>query len=370
MTQTKPKVSDLAQTTRLSVGMPVLFKSNPYQDKLLCHLVDANIAIDTAEFRSLFKKIVRREPIQILHLNWIHTYLKARNSLNSLYRFLTFILRLLIIRVRGVSIVWTVHNLSSHEGNYPSGLDRWARRILANLSRAIIVHCQVAEEEVKKKFGVSNAEKIFLIPHGNYIDLYENTISRQKSREELGLAETDKVILFMGIIRPYKGIYELIETFKAVGKSQNVKLIIAGKLLEAGDAEGIADAVKNVSNILFKPGYVPDRDVQIYMNACDVVVLPYKNILTSGAAILAMSFGKPCVAPSIGCMEEFIGSKGGFLYEPEQSNGLEIALHQATESSFAELEQMGQLNLAKAKSWDWESVSEQFRCVYEYCIRT
>lgn len=368
MAQTKINKPSLGQAKRISVAMPVLFKSNPYQEKLLGHLDKNDVDIDAAEFRILFKKIIKEKNVQVLHLNWIHSYLKARNSLNSLYRFFTFIVRLMIIRLRGVKIVWTVHNLSSHEENYPSYLDFLARLILAKLSKAIIVHCQVAQEKVGEIFNIVNQEKIFLIHHGNYIDLYKNEISRQDSRDKLCLAEDEKVILFMGIIRPYKGIYELIEAFKEIDNCQKRKLLIAGKIINEGDSEEILGAIGDAENIIFRPGYVLDEDVQIYMNACDVVVLPYKNILTSGAAILAMSFGKACVAPRIGCMEEFIGLDGGFLYRPDDESGLEIALQNAMNAPSGELAKMGQLNLSKARSWDWETVSEKFRWVYEYCI--
>jgi len=46
--------------------------------------------------------------------------------------------------------------------------------------------------------------------------------------------------------------------------------------------------------------FIPDNDIQIYMNAADIIVLPYLDILNSGVAILAMSFGKPVIAPRTG----------------------------------------------------------------------
>ncbi|PSN14669.1 glycosyltransferase [filamentous cyanobacterium CCT1] len=356
-----------SQATDLSVGMPVLYTSNPYQEKLLRHLVESNVNVDTTEFKTQFKKNLLKKNIQILHLNWIHSYLKARNSVNSTYRFFTLFLRLTIIRLSGIKIVWTVHNLKSHEDNYSPALDFLARLILTKLSKAIIVHCHVAQEKVTATFNVK-PEKIFLIPHGNYIDLYPNEISRKVARKSLCIAADEKIILYMGIIRPYKGICQLIESFKTIESSNKAKLIIAGKILEERDVEAISSAIKGIDNIIFKPGYVPDQEVQIYMNACDVVALPYKNILTSGAAILAMSFRKPCIAPRIGCMEEFLGADGGFLYEPNDELGLNVALKKAIDSPFDLLEKMGNLNFTKAKAWDWKTVSEQFKQVYEYCL--
>jgi len=58
------------------------------------------------------------------------------------------------------------------------------------------------------------------------------------------------------------------------------------------------------------------------MNACDVVVFPYQEILTSGAVILAMSFGRACVAPRLGCIQDVLDDKGAFIYEPSNKAGL------------------------------------------------
>ncbi|WP_242482112.1 glycosyltransferase, partial [Trichormus variabilis] len=64
--------------------------------------------------------------------------------------------------------------------------------------------------------------------------------------------------------------------------------------------------IDNEPNIKFIPGFVPSEKLQIYLNACDVVVFPYRDILTSGAVMLAMSFGRACIAPRKGCIAEVL----------------------------------------------------------------
>ena len=70
-------------------------------------------------------------------------------------------------------------------------------------------------------------------------------------------------------------------------------------------------------------GAVPDDRMQVYLRAADAVVLPYRDVLTSGSAILAMTFGQPVIAPAIGCLPESLGSEGTILYDADAPDGLE-----------------------------------------------
>ncbi len=60
---------------------------------------------------------------------------------------------------------------------------------------------------------------------------------------------------------------------------------------------------------------IPDDQMQVYLRAADAVVLPYRDVLSSGSAILAMTFGQPVIAPAIGCLPESLGSEGTILYD-------------------------------------------------------
>jgi beta-1,4-mannosyltransferase len=62
--------------------------------------------------------------------------------------------------------------------------------------------------------------------------------------------------------------------------------------------------------------FIPDNEVQYFFNACDIVVLPYKKILTSGSVLLALSFGSFILAPSIGNITEIMDERIGYFYNP------------------------------------------------------
>jgi glycosyltransferase involved in cell wall biosynthesis len=114
--------------------------------------------------------------------------------------------------------------------------------------------------------------------------------------------------------------------------------------------------IGDAANILFRPGFVDESQVQIYFNASDAAVFCFEDIFTSASVILAMSFGKPCIVPSIGCIPENIGPDGAFLYDPEDRDGLLHAFNHALSRSerFAE---MGKANKKRAMLWDWESIA-------------
>jgi beta-1,4-mannosyltransferase len=100
--------------------------------------------------------------------------------------------------------------------------------------------------------------------------------------------------------------------------------------------------------------------VQLYLNACDVVVLPYQHSFTSGAAILAMSFAKPCIAVRRGCIGGMLDEGGVFLYE---GDALLDAMQRAM--SAQDVAAMGAHNYARVTQWDWDRVARETVGLYQ-----
>jgi len=150
-------------------------------------------------------------------------------------------------------------------------------------------------------------------------------------------------------------------------KATNTKLIIAGKPQNDQIVEQIKRKVNGLYNIRVVPEFIADDEIQIYMNAADVVVFPCRNILTSGGVILAMSFGKAIIAPRIGCIPDTLDSSGSFLYDPNERNGLLNAMKEAM-ASRDKLQKMGNHNLELLKKADWENVAKATRHAYERCL--
>ena len=348
---------------------PSFSSSNPYQQQLADHLEDLGVqvqGIDVHEFY-LPTAIQDLKP-DIIHLHWLDTFFKARSTVKSLLKLTAFIFGLLILRMSQVKLIWTVHNLRMHEistNRWLNWMDQICTWSVAKLSNAIIVHGNAAKAEVASCFKLSTA-KINVIPHANYIGSYENTITRTEARKSFQLDESDAVFLFLGHIRPYKGVMELIESFKKINH-KHVKLIIAGKTLTQEIADQIVSKAEDASNIHLKLESIPDDQIQRYMNACDAVVFPYRYVMTSGAVILAMSFGKACIAPRIGCIAEALQNQEHLLYDNSNPEGLFKAMEFAINNA-STLPMVGEFNLNTVVQWDWQRVSNKTLEVYQKAV--
>ncbi len=216
-----------------------------------------------------------------------------------------------------------------------------------------------------KAYGGTNKSRVVVIPHGNYIDNYENKMDLVQARKWLQLSDEDIVFLFFGSLRYYKGVNELVEAFNKLDVPK-AKLLIVGKPSDvklAGDLTNICKGNKRIKIVL---DFIPNNQIQIYMNGSDIVVCPYKNILTSGAIILAMSFGKPIIAPRIGCIPDILDCDGSFLYNPLDKGGLLKAMQLA---SRANLTRMGKHNFRLAKELKWGDIAKK-QLIFMACCET
>jgi beta-1,4-mannosyltransferase len=271
------------------------------------------------------------------------------------------LIELSILKFFGQRIVWTVHNLKNHDNRHVH-LERWFTKRFARLASTIIAHSQVAAAQIGSAFTINDPSRIHIVPHGNYIGCYPNQISRGDAREKLGLDPELVVFLFLGRIQSYKNVLELIREFKKL--PTDLSLLIAGPASDAKLEQTIRDEIGTARNIIFHPGFVVKDRIQVYMNACDAVVLPYREVFTSGAMMLAMSFGRACVAPRLSGMLDFLDSEGAFLYEPGRTDALADAMRAAANNS-QDLAQMGARNFVNVSSHDWTKAAAVTLKIYE-----
>ena len=313
---------------------------------------------------SLFRQVIRERNIDIVHIVWTDPFFISKSKVKTLIRAILFILDLLIIKTLRIKIVWTVHNKYNHEEQHKD-IDILVSKILSRICDVMKVECKKAKSDIIRLFNVKNPSKIEVISEGSYIEAYPNEVDRGLSREKLGLKPEEIIFLYFGQIRPYKGVPELIEAFKKLNHPQ-AKLLIVGKPLNNEVANAVMRRCIGVKHIrtIFK--FIPDDEIQMYMYAADIIVLPYRDILTSGAVILAMSFGKPVIAPAIGCIPDVLDSEGSILYDPSEKEGLVKAMKQALD---ANLKKMGEHNLELAKQLRWDDIAKRTCEVYQECLR-
>jgi beta-1,4-mannosyltransferase len=108
--------------------------------------------------------------------------------------------------------------------------------------------------------------------------------------------------------------------------------------------------------------FVPDADVQRFLKAADFVVLPYRDVLTSGGALLALSFGRPLVVPRRGCLAELERERCAIAYNPDDPGALRAAL--ATAAAVTDLEPWQRCAAAAARRRAWEPIAEAYAQIY------
>jgi len=340
------------------------FSGNPYQQNLKSHLANCGVDVEFAKinsFQELGELCLGKD---VLHVHWTHPYLIGSSLRHSMEISIRFFLLMLKAKIAGSKLVWTVHNLGEHERKFPV-FEKYMHMFFARMVNVIITHSQFAKDKVVDRFHLTDcAEKIHIVPHGHYIDNYKNDISGKEARAELGISLSKKVLLFFGLIRPYKGLPELIAAFDKISEG-NELLILAGRPYDEHIKTEISDLVADRKDILFYPGFVADERMQVYMNAADAVVFPFKDIFTSGSVLLAMSFAKAIVVPKLESLSDVIGSGGAVTYDPESEAGLEFVLENVL---YADIEELGRLSFDFAKKFSWKSIANDTCNLYESCL--
>jgi glycosyltransferase involved in cell wall biosynthesis len=329
---------------------------NPYQPALAEALRPLGVSVQGQILRwHLFRQA---RGADVLHVHWTFALAKAPRWKFAL-RYPALAAQLLAIRLTGRRIVWTMHNVENHE-RHNRVRDWLASALIGHCANRVIVHGQSAARAAFRRFAIRPG-KVSVIPQGNYIGMYSDTVSRADARRKLNLPERTPVLLFFGNIRPYKGVEELIDAFRRI--DADAALVIAGRPSPGGIEGRVRDLARLDPRLRFYPGFVDDDQVQVFMNAADVAVFPYRDITTSAAVMLAMSFAKACLAPRLGALTEMLDEGGAFLYDNNRSCALESALRQAL-SAGGRLEAMGRRNRARAEQWSWSHIASATAAVY------
>ena len=344
----------------MRVLMAPWYDSNPYQPLLAESLSAQGMEIITwSADRFLYGAMF--SGADVIHLHWLHNFYLSKRLIKRLINISAFVLQILIARALRKRIVWTAHNLHDHECQHPR-MDHFCTWLVTRMATAIIVHCQWSGDELKKAFPSVSNNKIHIIPHGNYIGVYPQDCSRTDARRRFGLKDSDTIFLFFGAIRPYKGLPDLIAAFAELPPKTAAHLLIAGNPRDTNSVQmlGRATEGKAITMVLKS---IDDNELQVFFQAADFHVLPYRSIATSGAAVLGMSFGKALIAPTLGCLTETLGTEGSILYDPLDPDGLRNALKLALDARVTSAE-MGRTNFDTAIRWNWKQIGKQTADAY------
>lgn len=148
--------------------------------------------------------------------------------------------------------------------------------------------------------------------------LYDNfgePISKEDARKKLGINASEKIILFFGFIRKYKGLDLLLEAMKIL-QGSGIKLLIAGEFYE--DRKPYDTQIASIKdNLILHTDFIPDSEVKYYLCAADVVVQPYRDATQSGVTPLAYHFERPMIVTNVGGLPALVPhEKAGLVVQP------------------------------------------------------
>jgi beta-1,4-mannosyltransferase len=283
------------------IMLPDWRAGNPYQDLLAQSVRAAGARVEFADYPQqpfALNRIIHRNPqANVLHLHWpdplFASLFWANSRVPPFVRMAMLIADIGLARARGRRIVWTLHNLISHESKDASR-EALACRVLARLSHQIIAHSHSAIAQAERAYGLKLAYKAHVIPMGNFDGIYADATPAPPPRAPGNDAPIQ--ILFFGAVRPYKGLKRLLRAFAEV-TDPRVRLTIAGRALDAQYGESIAALAAQDTRIALQLRFIDIAEVSPLFAQANVVIIPFERTLTSASLMLAMSLTRACILP-------------------------------------------------------------------------
>ena len=178
-------------------------------------------------------------------------------------------------------------------------------------------------EKVLKDLHLFEKKKPAIMVQHPLYDNFGEAISKNEARNNLGLAVDEKIILFFGFIRPYKGLDILLKAMadKRI-KDAGIKLMIAGEYYE--NEKRYSEIIKQLGiedQLILRTDFIPDSAVRNFLCAADMVIQPYRNATQSGVTPLAYHFEKPMVVTNVGGLPSLVPhEKVGLITEPDPTS--------------------------------------------------
>ncbi len=301
------------------------YQQNPYQRMLYGRLDEAGAYAAPVDDLHRFFRLQHETPARrpgILHVHWTSPILQwAAGPFRAAIVLERFAEELARYREGGGRLVWTVHNVLPHDSRHV-----WAEiqlaRLLARHADLIHVMSDGTPELVRDYYELDPA-RVVVVPHSSYLGQYPDRVTRDAARGALGLHPQERVLIALGGIRPYKGLGTLLDVFdELLDDDPTLRLLVAGHPAPGGEVEKFMDRCREHPRVLGEFRHLPDDRLQVWLRSADLAVLPYRQILNSGAFRLAETFGLPIVGPRAGALSGAEQDLHVRLFEPGDPRSL------------------------------------------------
>lgn len=268
---------------------------------------------------------------------------KVKSRWLSLLRFYRFLRQASRANVR---VIWTLHNLESHESF--DLVDQVGFRLLTRFSNLIICHSDYSKKSCIKTYRPRCP--VVIMPHGNYDGIYPPPRPRDQVLTELGLDPTLPVAGCVGALREYKGFDLACQAIMSLGG--RVQLLCAGAPHHHFPLAEFEQFIDSTPGAVLVAHLLTDQEFSDYCAASDVILLPYRKITGSGALLAALTLRRGVVATDLPFFREMLNEypDAGVLVEPENTVALAKGIEQYLAIGHIRRESATR-NLAEAYDW-------------------
>ena len=282
------------------------------------------------------RKILKAHP-ELVIFQWWHPYFAP------CYWLMEKVLR------KKTKLLFVCHNVFPHE-RFP--MDRWLTKLVLKKVDYYIVQSKQDEQDL---LAIKPEAVYRRTVHPTYNAFKIQDLQKTEARRILGISENQKILLFFGFVREYKGLKHLIHAMpKIIKELPDTRLLVVGDF--AGDKDmyiqmmqedGVADSID------IYDGYIPDQDVEKFFAASDLVVLPYESATQSGIVQIAYGFDKPVIVTEVGGLPEVVeNGKTGYVVPPMDDDALAEAVCRYFKEDRADEFKEGIQAEAYRYSWD------------------
>jgi glycosyltransferase involved in cell wall biosynthesis len=228
---------------------------------------------------------------------------------------------------------------------------------------AVVAHSEHSAVRLREEVGL-DPERVRVVPHGAF-DYLTRLLEEKPLPAELEGAE-GPVVLFFGLLRPYKGLDTLLEAFRRVEGAElwivgNPRMEVEPLYRLAAEAPG---------RVRFVTRFVEDAEIPAIFRRADLVVLPYRDGEHSGVLYTGLAFGKPLVLSEVGGFPEVAASGAARLVPPDDPPALAAALNELLADDAARAELAAAAKSAADGPYSWDEAARQTLALYEELLET
>jgi len=237
-----------------------------------------------------------------------------------------------------------------------------ARRMFGAMD-AVVAHSEHGAARLRGEVGLDPA-RVHVIPHGAFD--YLTRLPEEKPLPAALAGAEGTVILFFGLLRPYKGVDTLLEAFRRV---EGAELWIVGNPRQPVEPlRRLADEAPG--RVRFLTRFVADDEIPAIFRRADLVVLPYRDAEHSGVLYTGLAFGKPLVLSTVGGFPEVAATGAARLVPPEDPAALADALVELAADAPARDRLATAAREAAAGPYSWDAIAAQTLALYEELLES